>query len=387
MENSKAVQDMLTTMDSSSKFARLTKDTLPILKYFLESSQIDREWIEVFSTRNQYNAATAALKNQITDVIYLENSDIMRLFKPVIDLEKVKKDKEQVKLLPDIIFANTVPLKNFRVIMNMNNTIYDEIIYTFQSYDMCPISSTPKFSEGDDINEFFDRIKGSKNVVIPFAQISEFYQNSKEDFSFIVTDVALMTIKFKWTEHGRPFEMSLKIPITITSNDITPSRYILEWKGQGTDVLKKYEIPGTGMIDIGSRDIGYTTRGHIEFGVLVYYAINVLLLNPVIKEVFYENSTEETVTTGQPAGKTKKAPIRYIKRHKINSDNIYSGFSKQGFVRRAMIWYVTGHWREYKSGKRIFIQGYWKGALRNARNSAFPNLEPREREIVTDEIK
>jgi hypothetical protein len=51
-----------------------------------------------------------------------------------------------------------------------------------------------------------------------------------------------------------------------------------------------------------------------------------------------------------------------------------------------MIWYVTGHWREYKkTGKRIFIQGYWKGALRDMKSTAFQNLEPRERELVTSE--
>lgn len=36
-------------------------------------------------------------------------------------------------------------------------------------------------------------------------------------------------------------------------------------------------------------------------------------------------------------------------------------------------------------GKRVFIQGYWKGALRHMKDTAFQNLEPRERELVTSE--
>jgi hypothetical protein len=67
----------------------------------------------------------------------------------------------------------------------------------------------------------------------------------------------------------------------------------------------------------------------------------------------------------------------------MNATDIKNAFEKRGFVRKSMIWYVTGHWREYKSGKRIFIQGYWKGALRHSKDDVIPNLEPRERELVT----
>jgi hypothetical protein len=70
----------------------------------------------------------------------------------------------------------------------------------------------------------------------------------------------------------------------------------------------------------------------------------------------------------------------------MSTIDIDKAFEKRGFIRRSMIWYVTGHWREYKkTGKRIFIQGYWKGALRDMKSTAFQNLEPRERELVTSE--
>jgi hypothetical protein len=35
---------------------------------------------------------------------------------------------------------------------------------------------------------------------------------------------------------------------------------------------------------------------------------------------------------------------------------------------RKPLWHVTGHWRHYKSGKRVFVQGYWKGSERNNDN-------------------
>ena len=48
------------------------------------------------------------------------------------------------------------------------------------------------------------------------------------------------------------------------------------------------------------------------------------------------------------------------------------------YERHTLVWYVIGHWRNYGSGKRVFIQPYWKGALRNLKMS----LDGRDREIV-----
>lgn len=42
---------------------------------------------------------------------------------------------------------------------------------------------------------------------------------------------------------------------------------------------------------------------------------------------------------------------------------------------RKPLWHVTGHWRHYKSGKTVFIQGYWKGAERDNKDIVIAPVE------------
>lgn len=130
----------------------------------------------------------------------------------------------------------------------------------------------------------------------------------------------------------------------------------------------------------------FRLQDSIARAITAFYSVNAALLNPVIVDV-YNNKTsripDRSITAKKPS---KRGKIRYIKRHFMTVDDVDKAFEKRGFVRKAMIWYVTGHWREYsKTGKRVFIQGYWKGALRNMKNTVFQDLEPRERELVTKE--
>jgi hypothetical protein len=46
-----------------------------------------------------------------------------------------------------------------------------------------------------------------------------------------------------------------------------------------------------------------------------------------------------------------------------------------------MLWWVIGHWREYKNGKRVFIKGYWKGPGR------YSKISPQERERIVVKSK
>jgi hypothetical protein len=111
----------------------------------------------------------------------------------------------------------------------------------------------------------------------------------------------------------------------------------------------------------------------------MFYAVEVALLNPVVETVFVEStSTVPLETTTKPVGKNKRAKIKYIKRHIIRMSAVNAALEKRGFVRHTNLWYVTGHWRTYADGKRVFIKGYWKGALRSLKEA-----ETRNREIVT----
>jgi hypothetical protein len=114
----------------------------------------------------------------------------------------------------------------------------------------------------------------------------------------------------------------------------------------------------------------------------MWYGIQVSLLNPVIKEGFHrETQLVEKPTTVPNKKNMKKPPIRYKKVVYLTDDFINSDERiKRIFTRKTQCWYVTGHWREYKSGKKIFIQGYWKGISRDTKTA-----DPRERELILNQ--
>lgn len=131
---------------------------------------------------------------------------------------------------------------------------------------------------------------------------------------------------------------------------------------------------------------------NIFFSVLkTWYATQVCLLHPVIKECFksetYALVQRKGTTSKSRNGKKKPPKIKYVKRRVIDDeefDRLFDDATKRNnYTRTALIWYVTGHWREYrKTGKRIFIEGYWKGALRDIKKS-----DIRERELVLPDDK
>lgn len=115
---------------------------------------------------------------------------------------------------------------------------------------------------------------------------------------------------------------------------------------------------------------------------LTWYGIQIALLNPVIAERF----RRETVPVEQKKTNNrtkKKQPKRYVKKLILGdiSDLEFSKEKKPHQIHEPF-WWVSGHWRQYSSGKRIFIQGYWKGPFKEYGN--YIKGDPREREIVIE---
>ena len=114
-----------------------------------------------------------------------------------------------------------------------------------------------------------------------------------------------------------------------------------------------------------------------------WYGIQIALLHPDIKDVFSHPHIEAAVSQEQQSGKKRRRKTKYIKRHIITADAIDKALlrSTHGKInRKCLAWYVVGHWRTYKDGKKVFIQPYWKGAMRSLKKNA-PG-DNRERIIV-----
>ena len=110
-----------------------------------------------------------------------------------------------------------------------------------------------------------------------------------------------------------------------------------------------------------------------------WVAIQTMLLNPVIAIRFKRTSIPDDST--KVIKKGKKQPKRYVKKITIDDlSDLEFGETKGKHNIKEPFWWVSGQWREYKSGKKIFIEGYWKGPFREYGRVD----EPREREIVFD---
>lgn len=113
-----------------------------------------------------------------------------------------------------------------------------------------------------------------------------------------------------------------------------------------------------------------------------WYGVQVSMMHPTVREIFtHPKMQKERIEKSERKYNGNKV-YRYVRHHYIKTDELNTAiFGKHSINRKALVWYVTGHWREYKkSGKKIFIQPYWKGALRETKQA-----EPRNREIITKE--
>ena len=77
----------------------------------------------------------------------------------------------------------------------------------------------------------------------------------------------------------------------------------------------------------------------------------------------------------------KKPRVLKLIRNVYINENTIERFKRE-FTRHIDAWYVMGHWRQYKSGKKVWIKGYWKGENKDKKNSELKRI----REVSIDEI-
>lgn len=332
--------------------------------------------------------ALEASKQKITDVIELKQSELAHLFRNIYDFDKL----EDTQFSSDIVFANTIPLKDFRVKLNMDqlseDSITDSMEYTFNVYGQCPTSATTTSTASLD-NSVGSFINGKFHEdVVKFCDVAKYFAAKEtEDFKILAANFAVMTVTAKY-KSSKFKGMTIVIPLIIDKTDIRYDTSIIKWTNtDGINMSNNFKetLMGLEFLKL-SDDIVEELNSYFWTGVMLFHGLNTLLLNPVVQDVFETHSSKEPIIPEKVSKKNKRGRIRYVKKHIIRSDDIDEAFKKRGFIRHSMIWYVTGHWREYQNGKRTFIQGYWKGALRHMKDTAFQDLEPRERELITEII-
>lgn len=114
----------------------------------------------------------------------------------------------------------------------------------------------------------------------------------------------------------------------------------------------------------------------------LWYSVQIAMLNPITMDIFSRGERHAVIEHQETRKKKqKKTKIKYIRKHIIKPEEFDDAFDikigNNTFTRKTMIWHVAGHWREYKNGKKVFINGYWKGPLKDIKNT-----DARERELV-----
>ncbi len=263
-------------------------------------------------------------RQPLTDEILMSNKDMIEL------IELVEGPHVGTAVEADIIWADTCPLEHFSVLVTLNDQYVESVRWRFDIID-----DTVPSPNGNDCHIF-----------------------------------GIMTLTIKKTKNVKVKGGDIELVAPMACSD--------EQMLAPTDVWSASEGGIRGDFEASDpRWIG-TFRDLLLRGMHLFYVVEVALLNPVIETVFVESCSKVPVESTKPTGKNKRTKIRYVKRHIIRMNDVNTALEKRGFTRHTNLWYVTGHWREYQNGKKVFIKGYWKGALRSLKEA-----ETRDREIVT----
>ena len=297
------------------------------------------------------------------EVIYLNNDQVYDLFNIIPsfnkkNVENARKNKDNLKgeqISTDIILAGTLPSKDIQI---------------------C-------FSESE--NEMY---RGQIMVMEPEEIMNAIKVYRKEDPDKAIT-IGAIKIECEFDANTKsPLFYTFQCPLRISSDIMHIDWFpMLSCKKSTYDLItskiKSDKIFVETFIDIviHMRDVVLCS----------WIAIQMALLNPVIKERFTketipapeDNKKNDTKTT-----KTKKSPKRYIKRITMGDiSDIKIGEKEKGHHQMSeSFWWVSGHIRNQKTKdghKLIFIQGYWKGPLRETAEKLYDT--PRERELILED--
>jgi len=312
---------------------------------------------------------TQSLKTSITDEIIMDIDASYDLARMILDIKEDEDGAETYIIPPDIILANTLPIKHFSFKMKDVSTWYEyHINDTYAIYHFEGIKKDEAYEAGNHT------MICEETTVSP-TSIKDYFAADER------TICVIGTVKIHQINDNNT-TTTIIMPLVIDNDNICYFNHeIVDIYLNGKSMKHIIPLDEYGGFDMQRAEDQVLGDG--EDALMFFYVIECALLNPVIECVFNEHSNKIPINPNNKKfkkSKNKRAHIKYVKCIKIDSINpIDEAFKKRGFIRKTMVWYVTGHWRTYKSGKRVFIQGYWKGALRDAKNG-----ETRDREIIFD---
>lgn len=242
-----------------------------------------------------------------------------------VALEKIFKINGNSRCRSDLIFGSMVPLQNVKIVLNGileskdNYPIpVDAEVYIFDGYDS-------NFPKGYYLNVGAIKFAEDFYVVLSVSDEEDYFSHG--EYGFIFKD-------------QKSYDKALQGFWQLVDNFHSHNEF--------DEFMDKL--------------IGNVLRA--------WYIIQISLLNPITKDVFrYPTIAKEPNRKTEAKYKRKKA-VKYVKKHVVTAEKIseiieqynISHHTKKKYTCPA--WYVCGHYRNYPSGKQVFIKPYWKGEMR-----------------------
>ena len=299
---------------------------------------------------------------QLTDRVFIDD-DTIREFKSVWDTNVAPHMDNQTLIIPtDLFFSHHIPILDTEFVYTDN----DQLMYRYRViifpdyYERVHLEIDPTHHD--------TTITQDKHGVSVVVGIVVIYLQSG---GVVFTPISVICSSEKFKEFGYP-ALSGVMPMSYGTHYISEK----ERREMCTDVCK-----WSTYLDL------------VLTPILIYwYCTQISLLNPVIQNIFkhptittedgreIDKKTVERITHDDP----KKVRVKkYIKKHVLNKEAFDDIRAKATFNRKCMLWYVIGHWRTYKkTGKRIFIQPYWKGKMRDIKNHV--DVDPNTRVLAVE---
>lgn len=321
----------------------MKKSTGLILEETVDIDKVMEKMVESYTIKDE--AETEELvritkSSKPTDIIHLNHEDLIKYTRFAIEREipeDVDLGDDHVFNLPaDIVFANTIPVKD--LLIKIDPMVTCRIVMVDDEERNAAIA---KMINGEDgicsvVFGVIETITTCRN-----QEIREYTTMSVVDDSDLVA--ISMDVGIRGTK---------SLVETFLNTERTQLSYMI-----------------------------LETHRFMSKAVICWYALQQCLLNPILVNYVSRYKEEVKPSRANSKKKGKLPPKRYVKRNTILFDKMDREISinhEDKHKKKMPLWHVTGHWRTYKTGKRIFVQGYWKGPLREYKYTD----EPREREIV-----
>lgn len=239
-------------------------------------------------------------------------------------LEKIFKINGNGYCKSDLIIGSMVPLQNIKIVLN-------GILESKDNYSI-PVDAEVYIFDGYDLN-------------FPGYYLNVGAIKFSEDF-YVVLSVSNEENYISHGEYGFIFEDQKSY------NDVCSGFWSI------VDNFNSHDEFDAFMSNL----IGVVLRA--------WYIIQISLLNPITKDIFQHPTISKDVNCKTASKHKRKKAVKYVRKHIVSAEKIseiiehynISNHTKKKFTCPA--WYVCGHYRNYPSGKKVFIKPYWKGEMR-----------------------